>query len=196
MLAAGWNAWISDMRKRPRLYAGLFLAAFAIDITFWGFVAMIRNPTIPFVPWAETNQGLLSLLALAIALFFAVWENARVLRADHSRINEYIDIADAVISEVELLRRTQFQYIRDTGDSETGLRMYEEGVIAPRFVISTLANSTPADAPLAIEMQDILRRLSRSLSDGWPNQDEALARLSDLESALATTRQILVARRR
>lgn len=39
------------------------------------------NETAPLLPWVEVNQGLLSVLALALALGVALWEHIRAERA-------------------------------------------------------------------------------------------------------------------
>jgi hypothetical protein len=83
-------AWLRTWAPRTAIAA-------AILVTGWCLWA--KGDDTPVWQWAETNQGLLSILALSIALAFALIENHRANSASRVAKNEYIDMIVAVIDQ-------------------------------------------------------------------------------------------------
>lgn len=54
-----------------------------------------------WLPWLEANQGLISLVALTVALVFAVLEYRRANRASDDRREEFRDALIGVCDEIE-----------------------------------------------------------------------------------------------
>lgn len=111
------------------------------------------------VPWAEANQGLLSLLALAAALAVALFENGRALRADDNNRREYVDFIIGVIDEVDAF--TASQEICDLASPEDLEKAWSKGSLPMRFTIDSARHAVVRDPVLAIQ----LNRLHHAM--GW-----------------------------
>ena len=141
-------------------------------------------------PWAEANQGLLSLLALAAALAIALFEYFRAERAEHRRQRDYVslvtDLLDGLgtsLDELEARTPTQDVLFSDTvGDWNAHIgKAYQ--------VAEAIIPVVPPNAKLALLMLDI-RDFLRLNEIPIGSQIEALPpRIAALRQALIQLRK-------
>jgi hypothetical protein len=102
---------------------------------------------VPIWQWAEDNQGLLSVLALAAALGVAAYEFIQARRAERRRKGEYIDVVSGILS-----------MLADKLDSvANGNQIIDIWSVWRRAEssISVIRPSAPADADLALTLAEV-----------------------------------------
>lgn len=141
---------------------------------------------------AETNQGLLSLIALVAALGFGLYEYRRNLRADDVGRREYIKMVIGVIDEI--LEFTSAIRARFDGgeDFQSCVQDWRDKIIAPRFLMDAVRSYPPGDALLAIEVNRLWASLQ--MSDIVDPAGSHASRLADMETNLKNSKSAIKAR--
>lgn len=155
------------------------------------------NPDVEIWGWAETNQGLLSVVALVFALTFALVENHRANNASRDRRAEYVDLVLALIDEMETEDAKLHRAIdaaQANGDFPDGQR-FEWRRTRARLdgTLSLIRTSAPLDAPLAIAMTD-LHDWFGNYSEGGSSAD-ARRTLAKLQARLEPIKARIASRR-
>jgi hypothetical protein len=147
----------------------------------------------PLWQLAETNQGLLSLLALVAALVFGLYEYRTNRRAGDVRRREYIAMVVGVIDE--MLKFTSAIRIRFDGGEpfEACVRDWLDKIIAPRFLMNAVRGNPPGDPLLAIEVNRLW--VSLQMDDNVDLAGSHTSRLADMETNLKSSRAAVQARR-
>lgn len=137
-------------------------AALALALA-WLIVRAFASPDQPFLQVAETNQGALSLLALAAALAIAVYEHRRALAAADELRREYIDQVLGVIDHARTLAIKQADAINTGGSPVTATFEWNEAIKPTRFLLDALRSAPPRDAALAIAVTELWMALTWDL---------------------------------
>lgn len=138
--------------------------AWAIPILIGGLVAWaglraviayLADPHAPLLPFAEANQGLLSLLALGAALGVAAFEFVRAERAYLERRREFIDLVLDLLSGIAKQGPiTRGQLTTGAKPSEIAMGFLDVQIPAAA-TINLIRQSVPPHARLAIQMQKL-----------------------------------------
>lgn len=148
-------------------------------------------------PWFEGNQGFLSVLALAIALVFALIENHRANTAAADRRTEYVDAVLALFDEMDAVTAKFFAAIdvceRDGTSTELGRNHWSWDRARLNETLTILRPSAPPDGPLAIALSELQFALEDGIAGGTP--EETRANLAEFDDRLAKVKPRIVARR-
>lgn len=115
-------------------------------------------------PWAEDNQGLLSLGALAAALLLALLEHLRANRADRRRHTEFIDMVlellDAAVASA-VREGVAAEALAGTGDGAL-TQVAAWNIVRSRVLdsLGVIRPSAPRDAVLALELAKAVSTLT------------------------------------
>lgn len=159
--------------------------------TFVGTVPPKSEPE-PLWPFAETNQGLLSLVALVIALCFGLHEYRTNRRAGDVRRREHITTVVGGIDEI--LKFTSAIRLRFEGGEpfESCVRDWRDSIIAPRFLMNAVRANPPADALLAIEIERLFYSLQ--MEDRVDIAGGHSSRMAAMEASLKSAKTAIRAR--
>lgn len=146
----------------------------------------------PIWQFAETNQGLLSLVALVVALIFGLYEYRTNKRAGLVQRREYIAMVSGVIDE--MLNFTSDLRARfDSGESfQICAAEWHEKIIAPRFLMDAVRKNAPGDPLLAIEANRLWHSLQ--LSEHMDAAGAFKARFAEMEANLLRSKAAIRAR--
>ena len=151
-----------------------------------------QSSPMPIWPFAETNQGLLSLIALMAALAFGLYEYRLNLRAGDVRRREYITMVMGIIDEMLTFTRD----IRQRFDAGDPFQMcagdWRRQIIAPRFSLGAIRTYPPGDALLAIEVNRLWHSLQ--MEDNIDAAGNHVSRLAEMEANLRSSREVIRAR--
>lgn len=148
-------------------------------------------------PWFEGNQGFLSVLALAIALAFALIENHRANTAASDRRAEYVDTALALVDEMEAVSAKFAVAIdaceRDGTSTELARTHWSWDRTRLMETLTIIRPSAPADGPLAIALSELQFALEEGVAGGTP--DETRKNLGQFDAGLAKVKPKILGRR-
>lgn len=152
-----------------------------------------RSEPVPIWQFAETNQGLLSLIALVVALTFGLYEYRTNLRAGLVQRREYIKMVGGVIDEMlKFTRDTRARF--DGGESfQSCVADWRDKIIAPRFLMDEVRASPPSDPLLAIEVNRLWHSLQ--LSEDMDSVGAYKTRFAEMEANLIAAKAAINARR-
>lgn len=149
-------------------------------------------------PWVESNQGFISVIALAIALTFAVIENHRANTATADRRAEFVATALAILDQVTTANatlRVEMQKAADIGgDLAAPLGVWGLRRARIRSAVETIRPSAPADGPLAIALADLTDALLLYHLPPHPPVEEVARFLVEDEDRIADVRSKIAAR--
>lgn len=148
-------------------------------------------------PWVEANQGLISIIALGTALFFAVVEYRRANSAAAERRTEYVDTVLAMVGELEAEGRTLNAAIdasEAAGDMPDGARHdWDRKRVRVGHTIALLRPSAPPDGPLALALAELHEALQNVI--GGRDVAEVRASLVRREQEIGDAKAKVAARR-
>jgi hypothetical protein len=182
------------LQGRPRKNGNgplVSLIAAIIVVTIAGVAYAWCGPSGPIIPWAEENQGLLSLLALVIALLFAVFENRRALRADDVARREYVDMLLELIDELRGVASSA--PITAAAANPDALQTAWVREAQPfRQAVATAKHVILRDALLLVEVHRLDHVLShdirRQSETGISTAEQMLARLDSIRASVLARR--------
>lgn len=155
-------------------------------------VVATKTESAPIWQFAETNQGLLSLIALVVALIFGLYEYRLNKRAGLVQRREYITMVVGVIDE--MLKFTSDVRARfDGGESfQSCAAEWQRKIIAPRFLMDAVRANAPGDPLLAIEANRLWHSLQ--LSDHMDPAGTYNTRFAEMEANLIASKTAIEAR--
>ena len=143
------------------------------------------------VPWAEANQGLLSVLALASALAIALFENGRALRADDDDRREYVDFILSVVDGLDAFTASE-EVNQLVGKDDDLEQVWSKGSLPLRFTIDSARHAVVRDPVLAVQ----INRLHHAM--GWgirKSNDTRISTPEQMREFLADVRAKIASRR-
>lgn len=154
-----------------RAAAGPLAAGAVGALTVLIVYAAVRGTRGAVFQWAEDNQGTLSLVALIVALVFALVENHRANNAPSLAKSEYIDtileVLDNTVANTEHLERFLREDDRNTFLVQEVIESFNRAIDDNRETIRLLRPSAPPDGPLALHLSK-LEELHQYLCDYDP----------------------------
>jgi len=112
-------------------------------------------------PWAEANQGLLSVLALAAAFGIAAWEIGQSVRRDQRALAAYIDWVLSCADRSIELSDDAIRYIDSDGRDGEGVSIAVWGMLTGN-ALATLEEIQPM-RPTHPELTHFVNRLMRCM---------------------------------
>lgn len=141
-------------------------------------------------PWAEANQGLLSLLALVVAFIFALYENWRANAASgddrRSFADEVVGVIDHVLDLTAIAERAEA-----AGSSHDAVvTAWNGAIIAPRLTLDTLRRVPVRNARIALAINDLWQRLAWEMHPQGSANSVGIATFGDMKAMLLNDRKL------
>jgi hypothetical protein len=115
------------------------------------------------IPWAEENQGLLSLGALVVALSVAVYETRRALRAGEEWKREFADQLLQIIDSMMVSAVTAVGNVQSAAmDDGTAIDKWQEETAGQRHLLDVIRHNPPRDVVLAVAAQELWSGAARA----------------------------------
>lgn len=149
-------------------------------------------------PVLEDNSGLLSLMALALALAIAVYQHGLAKRAEAQRRSDFVDLADGLI-KTAIYSAEQAMAATDQGNLDAAANQFAKDKALVCETLEAIRSAAPPDAALILTVTGVIAELRTSRWDQLalvgPTQTKSLlttlvGRLRQLNAEIASRRPV------
>lgn len=145
-------------------------------------------------PWFEGNQGFLSVLALTIALTFALMENHRANTAARADRAEFISVVLEILDGVETARAGLLGICLDPARAMHGqVDSWNASVHRAKESLEAIHASAPRDAKLLLAVTQAIRILHGSGISNQTETAQVMGKMITFETTLGTLRAPIAA---